>query len=106
MATSCRRGLAIAKRQMRGFVISQRATSVALLEAKMLGERVGGLALVVGAIGASERLWMTRRAFGRRRSSIDGAQIGTVSGAAMQSVMSKDMTLGRGEHHTNGTGRG
>ena len=23
----------------------------------------------------------------------------------MQSVMSKDMTLGRGEHHTKGTGR-
>ena len=48
---------------------------------------------------------MTRRAFGRRRSSIDGARIGTVSGAAMESVMSKYMTRGRGEHQTNRTGR-
>ena len=47
---------------------------------------------------------MTRRAFERRMNSIDGAQIGVVSGATMWSVMSKDMTLGRGENHTNGTG--
>ena len=64
-------------------MISQRATSVALLKAKVLRERVGGLALGVGAIGATERLLMTRRAFERRRSSIDGARIGTVSGATM-----------------------
>ena len=56
IATSLSRSLAIAMSFRRGFTMSQRATSVALLEAKVLRERVGGLVLGVGAIGATERL--------------------------------------------------
>jgi hypothetical protein len=57
VATSRKKGLTIATSQRRGLAVSQRvATSVALFEAKVVRERVGGLVLGVGAIGAAKRL--------------------------------------------------
>lgn len=101
--------MAFATSRRRGFT-SRRATNICLLEAEVLWERVGGLVLGAGAIGATEGLGMARRAFRRRGrccSEGGGARIDKVTrGATMMRYVASGKTfLGGVEHHADGTGK-